>query len=159
MSEVSEKLAFKRELPRHLLELSLLLGRPVDMKDLLSVEQTKAVRARANAVVRQPLVRLEMSFEEKQTPRFADFVQRLARANPSDVYLWTPASNLCGVLRPIPLDLVKLGFRFDLNPEGIIAILASDLGDQLLLDYSAGEDAAERLEVEVSGEHWGGITY
>jgi hypothetical protein len=157
MSELSERIAFERELPRHLRELSVLLRRTVHRDELLSVQETKAVRARANEVARQPVARFEMKFEEKRTPRFADFVQRLARANPHDVYVWTPASNLCGLIRPIAVERVNIGFGFDLNPEGILAILTSDLRDQLLLDYSAGEGGEELLEVEVSGEHWGGL--
>lgn len=104
-------------------------------------------------------MQFQLRFDEKRTARFADFVQRLAEVNPSDVYLWTPASNVCGVLHPIPMQLVNLGFPFDLNPEGVTVILASDLQDQLLLDYSVGDDGERLLEVEVGGEHWGRVTY
>lgn len=52
MSELSEKLAFKRELARHLRELGLLVRRPVRRDELLSLEETRVVRARANQVAR-----------------------------------------------------------------------------------------------------------
>lgn len=159
MNELSKLLTFKRELPRHLRELGILLGRPVHLDDLMSIEETTAVRSKANEITREPIARFDVAFEEKQTPRFAAFVQRLVQANSSDVYLWTPASNECGVLRPLPIGLIDVAFPFDVNPEGIIAILASDLQDQLLLDYSTGNNGEQLLEVEVSGEHWAPITY
>ena len=158
MSELSDKIALRRELSRHLRELSLLLGRPVHKDELLSLDETRRVRARANEIERQPLVRFAIPFEEKGEAVFAAFVERLANANSSDVYLWTPASNICGVLRPIPLRTVRLAFPFNLNPEGIVVILTSDLADQLLLDYSTEVDE-QLLQVEVSGKHWGGVTY
>jgi len=159
MTELSEKLAFRHEFARHLGELSLLLGRAVRGDELMSVDETKTVRAQANEVVRQPTLRFELPFADKAEQRFAEFVQRLTRANPSDVYPWTPASNVCGVLRPIPMKVINMAFPFDLNPEGIIVILTADLRDQLLLDYSYGNNDEQHLEVEVSGEHWGQINY
>lgn len=159
MSELSEKLTFKRELPRHLLELSLLVGRPVHKEELLSLKETKLVRVRANQVLRNPVKKFVIPFETKQEPRFGKFIERLIEANPNDVYLWTPASNLCGLLLPTPLKTFRTTFPFELNPEGIIVILTDDLHDQLLLDYSLGEHDEQLLEVEVSGERWGSITY
>jgi hypothetical protein len=159
MSDLSEKLAFKRELPRHLRELGLLMGRPVQKNELLSLEETKAVRLRANKVIRQPVRKFEITFDSKREHRFSKFMNQLADANPSDVYLWTPASNMCGVLRPVPIKSFRITFPFDLNPEGIFTILTSDLHDQLLFDYSEGDSGEQLLEVESSGELWGNIAY
>jgi hypothetical protein len=159
MGDLSDKLAFKRELPRYLRDLAVLLGRRVEAAELLSVEETQKIRVQANQVARQPLLRFEVPFGAKEEERFDSFLKRLADANPSDAYLWTPAANICGVLRPVPLSAVNFSFPFDLNPEGIVVILTSDLNDQLLLDYSLGEEGEPMLEVETSGKHWGSVAY
>lgn len=159
MNDLSEKLAFKRELHRHLHELGLLVGRPVHKEELLSLAETKGIRLQANQIVRQPIRKFEIPFIKKREQRFASYIEKLAEVNPSNVYLWTPASNFCGVLRPVPLKTFSITFPFDLNPEGIVVILTSDLYDQLLLDYSQGDFNEQMLEVETSGEQWGGITY
>jgi hypothetical protein len=86
-------------------------------------------------------------------------VQRLASGNAHEIYLWTPKSNVCGVLRPQPLESVRLDFPFDVNPEGIFVILTSDLEDQLLLDYSVGAGGEHVLDIEASGGAWGCTTY
>ena len=159
MSELSEKLSSKKELSRHLCELGLLVGRPVHKKELLSLNETESVRNQANQVIRQPVGKFDIPFEKKQETRFLKFIEHLTKVNPNDVYLWTPASNLCGVLRPVPLKTFRITFPFELNPEGIIVILTSDLSDQLLLDYSQGSNDEQLLEIEVSGERWGDIVY
>jgi hypothetical protein len=159
MSDLTDRFASIRDLPRHLRELALLVGRSVDRHELLPLHETKAIRAQASQVDRQPVVQFEVPFEAKTQPRFATFVKRIAEANPSDVFLWTPTSNLCGLLRPLPLAAVHMDFPFHLNPEGIVSILTSDLREQLLLDYSTGNDDESVLQVQVSGERWGRVAY
>jgi hypothetical protein len=159
MIDLSEKLAFQRELHRYLQELSLLVGRSVHKNELLTLEETKAIRLQANQVIRKPIEKFEIPFEAKQKHRFVKLMELLAEKNPSDVYLWTPASNLCGVMQPVSLKIVNLSFPFNLNPEGIVVFLTSDFFDQILFDYSLGLDEEQILEVELSGSHWGSISY
>jgi hypothetical protein len=127
--------------------------------EILPLELTRELLVRARQVPLQPVVKLEISFEEKRGDRFRAFLQRLAEANGSEVYFWTPVSNLCGVMGPLPLGAFNTGFPFDLNPEGIVEILTTDFSDQLLLDYSLGRHDEQLLEVEVSGKRWGGVAY
>ena len=159
MTERSGKFAFAKELPRHLAELEVLLKRHIEPRELLSVEETRLIRARASQVARWPLCRWKLPFLEKEDGRFRAFVANLSEANPADVYVWTPASNVCGLLRPVALARVSFSFPFELNPEGILTILTIDLSDQLLLDYSMGEGGEAFLEMECSGEHWGRVAY
>lgn len=159
MNELSEKLAFNREINRHLHELGLLVGRPVHKKELLSLAETKGIRVKANQIVRQPIRKFEIPFIKKREQKFISYIEKLIEVNSSSVYLWTPASNICGVMRPVPLKTFCISFPFDLNPEGIVVILTSDLRDQLLLDYSQGDFNEEMLEVETRGEQWGCINY
>jgi len=100
----------------------------------------------------------DIPFSEKSGTRFRAFLRHLADANPSDVYIWTPASNICGVLKPLSLSEFDVAFPFDVNPEGVLVILTADFSDQLLLDYS-DEGQGKMLEAEVSGEHWSRVVY
>lgn len=159
MGNLSDKLIAKRELTRHLRELGLLVGRAIGEPELLSLAETRNMRSQANLVVRQPVNVFDIAFEEKRELNFRKFLERLAEANPCDVYVWTPAANLCGLLRPLPLSAFRVEFPFDLNPESIVAILTSDLRDQLLLDFSRNSDGRQRLDVEASGERWGVVAF
>ncbi|MCG8422111.1 MAG: hypothetical protein MJE77_29665 [Proteobacteria bacterium] len=105
-----------------------------------------------------PSVTWEIGFREKETPRFRKFLERLHNSNASDVYLWTPATNICGLLPPLPLREVNFDFPFNLNPEGILTVLTSDLQDSLILDYSETEEGA-RLEIEAAGPHWSTVEF
>lgn len=61
--------------------------------------------------------------------------------------------------RPIPLSDFRLDFDFTVLPDGTLVLLTTDLQDQMLLDFSEGEDGVLLLEVEVSGAHWGQTKY
>src|SRR5688572_7986602 len=122
MNNMASKLSFKNELRRHLEELGHLIGRPVLEPELLSPTETKAIQAQAKQIPREPSSSFEINFEEKDQPRFHRFLAQISQANTNDVFIWTPASNTCGVLRPLPLSNFKTTFPFDINPEGIISI-------------------------------------
>lgn len=159
MNDLYTKLQFRRELPRHLHELALLVGRPVDETELLSLDETNLLRDRSNNIARATGAKFTIPFEEKQDPRFRRFLAQLSEANPSDVYFWTPASNRCGLLRPHSLKELRPDFPFDLNPDGIFVVITSDLADELVLDYSLGDNDEQLLEVETSGAHWGRVQF
>lgn len=72
------------------------------------------------------------------------------------MYVWTALSNVCGVARPIPLLEFNLAFDFNVNREGIVVLLTSDLRDKLVFDFSV-QNGTPELEIEVSGEHWGRV--
>src|SRR5262249_51866808 len=145
------RLEYRRDRPRHLAELGILLGREVFTSDLISVEETEAIRQRSIKVVREPGAKWEIPFREKSEPRFARFIAGLAAANGAGVYVWTPTSRTCGLIRPMPLSVVGFGFPFSMSPDGILSIVTEDLADKLLLDYFRDDQDEERLEIEVKG--------
>lgn len=159
MKTASAQLQQTLQRPRHLRELGQLVGRALMPDDLISVEETESLRVQALSVVRAPSWRCEIPFGDMQSSRFARFVDALQKANPSPIYVWTPLSNVCGLLRPIPLLDVRFDFEFTALPDGILVILTADFQDQMLLDFSEGEDAGQLLEVEGAGAHWGQIKY
>jgi hypothetical protein len=85
-------------------------------------------------------------------------VDVLEKMNPVGVYIWTPASNVCGVLAPVSLQTIQWGFGFDLIKEGILVLLTADLADKMLLDFSQNSSGDHDLEIEVSGSKWGNST-
>lgn len=159
MTRLAGRLTQKLNLPQHLRELSQLVGRKVEPEELLSLVETEAVRAQAMTVQRQPSWRCELRFSDKRSPRFGRLLQAIRERNPSPVYLWTPLSNDCGLLRPVSLSDVRFDFDFAVNKDGILELLTADLQDRMLLDFSEGPDGEQLLEVEVAGANWGQATY
>ncbi len=159
MKTASAQLQQTLQRPRHLRELGQFVGRALMPDDLISVEETESLRVQALSVVRAPSWRCEIPFGDMQSPRFARLVDALQKANPSPIYVWTPLSNVCGLLRPVPLLDVRFNFEFTALPDGILVILTADFQDQMLLDFSEGNHAEQLLEVEVSGAQWGQTKY
>ena len=159
MTRLAGRLTQKVNLPQHLRELSQLVGRKVEPEELLSLAETEAVRAQGMTVQRLPSWRCELRFSDKRSARFGRLLQAIRERNPSPVYLWTPLSNDCGLLRPVPLSDVRFDFDFAVNRDGIVVLLTADLQDRMLLDFSEGPDGEQLLEVEVAGANWGQATY
>lgn len=159
MSDLQQAVAFKANIGQHLAQLSRLTGTIVHKESLLSPKETEALRAKSRATEYAPTWRCTVEFSEKTGPRFQRLVDALGEMSPDGVYIWTPLSNVCGVLRPVALKSIQWGFSFDLIPEGILVLLAADLADKMLLDFSDGPTAGKELEVEVSGQHWGNSSF
>ncbi len=158
MTRLAVRLTQKVNLPQHLRELSHLVGRKVEPEELLSLAETEAVRAQGMTVQRLPSWRCELRFSDKRSARFGRLLQAIRERNPSPVYLWTPLSNDCGLLRPVSLSDVQFDFGFAVNRDGIVVLLTADLQDRMLLDFSEGPDGELLLEVEVAGANWGQAT-
>jgi hypothetical protein len=157
MSDANPKLAFRSSIPRYLRELEAFLGHGVEASSLLTPQETKLLQEQARRVPRVPIVRWRMRFEDREKPWFHGLVAKLADLNSSAIYLWTPMSIVCGILREVPLrDLQLFSFPFSINAEGILTILTSDLKDQMLMDF--WEDEGRWLDVELAGEHWGNVS-
>lgn len=159
MSERGSKIALKGSMARHLEELRGLVGREVQISDLMSLQETEAVRARLNSIKRSPKWSTEICFSERLDRRFRQFIENLKDSNGAPVYVWTPLSNVCGLLRPVPLSSVSFGFGFDINDDGLISIVASDCIDRMVLDFYVDGQQREMLSLDVSGEHWGTVRY
>lgn len=128
-----------------------LLHREVRPEHLLSVEETEGLLARSRAARRTPEWRRTVEFAGKHQGLLARFVESF-QSDP--VYVWTPLTTDCGAHAPVRLSELDLGFPFDLNPEGILTVLAEDLGNRMLLDWYE-EGGVELLDVEVAGARWG----
>ena len=144
----------KKYLAQHLAELGCLLGRPVRADELLTLEETEAIRFQSKQIRLTPTWRQTIPFESRGSRTVVDLFQRLHDSRLLPVYVWTPLSNVCGLARPIRLVEVNLEFDFNINREGIIAFIVTDLLDKVVFDFSA-KDGHLELEIEASGDHWG----
>ena len=155
MSDLQQAVAFRMNIGRHLTQLSQLTGSLVKQEMLLSVKDTESERERAKMIEFAPAHHAAVGFPERSSARFQQLIAALRKMNPSKVYIWTPLSNVCGVLRPVPLGNIRWDFEFDLIPEGILILLTEDLCDKMLLDFSENSAMRQELEIELSGQHWG----
>lgn len=151
---------YKREIQRYLLELKeLCLETPLESK-LLSLDATEQIRSRVQALKGKPSRRFQIDFCGKKTASFRNYVEKLNNANPHPVYVWTEKSNSCGLFEISSLLKFNFDFRFDVNEQGIIVLVASDLTDKLVLDFSKIENSSTyQLELELHGDHWPLVDY
>ena len=136
-----------------------MIGRPVQSDELLSLEQTAALRAARQKFGAQTTASSETPFSDRGSERFKVFVRRLHDANPSPVYVWTPRTIDCGtLLLPSPMA-IRWDFDFAINEEGIHAFVTGDLADRLLLDFSELPTGEQLMKVEIQGANWEGVAY
>jgi hypothetical protein len=144
---------------QHLDQLSKLLGRTVNVTDLLSLDDTAALRARSAPLAALPHTRYVLPFSEKNGDRFQQLVQRLDDAQPAGVYVWTQLSNTCGLIAPIRLAAIEWEFDFDVLSEGIVSFVGADVEDRLLLDFYENDTGQSVMELELAGTRWGTLAY
>ena len=131
----SEKLRKRLNLNIYLKELTELAGRPVQARELGSVEQAATIREAGKKFTLQVTACSEGLFSDLSSDRFSNFLTKLHQANPSPVYLWSPRTIDCGALVVPSLSSINFEFEFTVNTEGILVILSTDLVDRLLLDF------------------------
>lgn len=159
MPSTSARLRQKLYLKKYLIELAVLTGRPVQADELLSLEQTAALRAARQTSGAQTTLSADIQFSDRRSERFNVFVRRLHDANPSPVYVWTQRTIDCGVLLVPSLMAIRWEFDFAVNEEGILAFVTDDLADRLLLDFSELPTGEQRMKVETQGVNWERVTY
>jgi hypothetical protein len=159
MTNMRQKIQFKKNLPSYLIELKKLTGIDVNSESLSSVEDVESIRKKASALGSAKTTKFVMDFEEKNSERFKNFIENLFRSNNGPIYLWTSRSNLCGLYKLDSIRMVDFSFPFDLNPEGIVVFLAEDTSNKLLLDFSVDSQGQEILEVELQGKNWPLVKY
>lgn len=159
ISSFSTKTRQKINIRSYLDELASLVGHSVNADDLGSIEQAVLMREASQKFVGQPSLCCQIAFEERSSMRFSDFVSRLYGANPASVYIWTPRTITCGVFLVPSVSAIKYDFDFDINADGVLAFLTSDLEDRLVLDFSESHTGEKIMSVETQGLNWGAVRY
>lgn len=161
MNDRKRTLGYNREIQRYLLEIKELCLQPAAASDLLSLDHTERIREDSlRSLNGKSTRRIVIDFEQKKTIKFKDYVAKLHDANPHPVYVWTERSNQCGLHQIHSLLEFNFDFRFDVNEQGIIVLLASDLTDNLVLDFSYNERLSRYdLVIDVLGDHWSAVVY
>lgn len=154
MTKIPTKAELKRNLSSYLLELKQITGRDVDSKSLSSIEDVEELREKASVLANLDKVRFVINFSEKNSEQFKKFIENLGRSNSNSIYIWTNRANLYGLYKVASIDAIDFSFSFDVNPDGIIVFLTSDLSDKLLFDFSYDSEDREIIEVELQGKHW-----
>jgi hypothetical protein len=161
MNDPKHLIQYKLNIHRYLVELKgLCLKAPLE-SELLSVQRTEQIRANSLVALRgKPVRKIQMSFEDKKAIKFRSYVAKLHLANPHSVFVWTEKSNSCGLYEISSLLEFNFNFEFDVNEQGIVVLLASNLADSLVFDFSYDDRTSTyMLEIDVCGDHWFGIDY
>jgi hypothetical protein len=161
MSDLEKLIRYKRNIKLYLNELrELSLEVPLE-SDLLSLEATEQIRSGSKEALKgQHTRKIRLDFNEKNTERFKNYVANLHRLNPEPVFIWIARTNTCGLYSVSSLLKFNFDFSFDVNKEGLIVLLANDMNDTIILDFSCDESKSRNeLEIDVCGDRWASIEY
>lgn len=153
------KLLYKKHLASYLGELGELVTCQPLAHSLKSLEFTEIVREQARVLDAKPCSKFEVNFDMRCIPRFSSYVQTLYEKNSSQIYIWTAKSNYCGIFEIPSLLEFNFCFEFDVNQEGIIVLVAANMTDKLVLDFSYDALCGYSLEIETKGDNWPLVKY
>ena len=143
----------------YLSELETLTGRNISREDLLPLKELEVVREQSKVIDEMPLSRFELDFADKESTRFSDFIVKLHESCNKPFFIWTEKSNTCGLYQIDNLLQLDLGFPFEINPEGIIQVIAVDFSNLIVFDFSLESPTKKLLEIETQGTEWAAVVY
>jgi hypothetical protein len=155
-NELPTRLNRNRYMNDYLIQLQQLVGPQVSEADLttaefaVEVEKARATRSEATCGC------VYLPFEARLLDGFRNFVSLLYAKNDGPIYIWTEETRYCGALKVQSISQVNFGFDYEINDNGLIAFLAENLEDRLLLMFGEEGDGLE-LTVETEGPNWLGV--
>jgi len=153
------RMAQLRNMKSYLGELRKLLRRDVCVEELLSLDQTASLQSSFGEIDSKVRNSIEIPFEHRSGSRFDAYINRLAEANASEVYVSIRYSHECGMFLADSLKIIDIrGFSFDYPNEHLIFI-TSDFRDRLLLDYSIDDVGLGVLMIDTEGANWPCVAY
>lgn len=135
-------------------ELSLLVGRPVTEQELSLPHVSAEIAEQSKSLMTQPSSTFTIPFADLSQPRFRLFIENLAARLSVPIMVFTPASRLCGFIEAPSVKHINFQFPFDINSDGILSFVASDLSNRLLLDFFKSPSGVETVQVEIEGAAW-----
>lgn len=152
--EASPALGQARVLKDYLRELSVLLGRQVTAEELSLPSLAAEIAAQSKSLMTQPSSTFTIPFTELSQSRFRLFIENLAARLSMPVMLFTPASRQCGFIQVPSINHINYQFPFDINSDGILSFIASDLSNRLLFDFFKSSSGVETVQIEIEGVAW-----
>ncbi|UXI67953.1 hypothetical protein [Tahibacter amnicola] len=153
----TEMIAQKTQMRAHLETLSKIVGRPVAQSDLLDLESTKALIAKADR--RKSASQIDVAASELNTTRFRDYLRTLSMAVSGDVLLWTQTSHVCGPLIVESADTFSSDLESWIYVAELLVVTTMDAQNAVLLDFAVGPDRTVSVTIETRGSQWGSIHY
>ncbi|MFI3157237.1 MAG: hypothetical protein QX199_13870 [Methylococcaceae bacterium] len=154
-----KSLEYRQNIKAYLLELSSLINQYINESDISGLAEIEIIRHKASSLNGFPVSKFVISFNEKVTEKFRNFIDGLYYANDSEVYIWTKRTNICGLYKIESIRNINLDFPFEINDEGILVFLSADFKDKLLFDFASDSNGNKMLEIEVQGQSWPDVSY
>lgn len=158
-SERQKKIIYKTNIREYLQKLKYFLLRSVGEHDLLSLEETLALRTRAKEHFANEVKEFSVPFEEKTSERFQNYIRELSKANSAGIYVWIDRTIDCGTIGIPSLSDFNWAFAYDCDPDGTLTLVTTNLEDRMMLEYSEDNSGKRVLEVKVTGSTWPKISY
>lgn len=143
----------------YILELKEFTGININSELLSSTKDMEEIRQKSMILKNKPEKTFSISFEEKSSLKFKDFVRKLYILNDSPVYIWTKKSNIHGLYKAKSINSLNYSFTFDVNVEGIVVFLTENLEDKIILDYYKDNYGKKLLDITLKGQQWSSISY
>jgi hypothetical protein len=143
---------------RHLSTREVLLKRPVSSTELVGLDETSAMKSKLDRFSAMPRNITVISFDDRTSGRFHDFLRRLSESNPAPVTVWSSHSVDCGCIISNSITNISFEYDFKQGDEGFV-FTTTDLNDRLAVDCYEDDDGREVAEIVTQGKNWLRIGY
>lgn len=151
---ITEKRLYKLHLKEYLGELEKLVGHPISESELIGVAETRDIQVASKKFEHLPTVSKTVPFLAADHAFLGEVLQQLSDANNSPVFIWTPRTQYCGMLKIPSICAIKPDFHYQTNKEGVLAFITDDLCDRMVIDWS-NDGNTNWLTYEFQGDNWG----
>ncbi len=161
MNELYTKLSYKKHINAYLDELEIFCGKRPQEYELISLNETESIRAKSASIIDKGSRKFHINFDEKGSVQFEKFITDLHEGNSSQIYVWTPLSDSCGLFKVSSILDFNFDFPFDVHDDGLIALFTDDFEDEIILDFSYDQEESSKkiLEIELHGRNWPAIDF
>lgn len=154
-TDLTQRLAYKRNLQSHLSQLSQLTHREVTADDLLPLDVTHTIQEQSKRLLNSSShKKFKIGFTEKLDAHFATFVRNLQALNSNPIYIWIEHTNECGLLEISSIVEFNFKFEYTVISQGIISLLTKDMSDNMVLDFFEDSSGERFIQIELAGSSW-----
>ena len=143
----------------HLAELTVLCGRTVNERELLSLDRTEEVLSLRRQHPLGNKRSFEMNFSDLKSERFTRYIDKLSLASQGAVFLWIKHSLDCGSLELPSIANINFNFGFKDLPSALFSVWTTSFEDYVVFDFDENEDQQRIVEIGVEGVHWPLVEY